>query len=183
MKFNRHVSPIENEVQDRTSDAWKALCRYIDHLEESGAEEFSPLEVLGPELYAGIQTLPESIARLKQVRKVSLYGSKLKRIPPEIGEMVALTHFDVYTSYGLQWFPNELTRCKNLFQSRVSTRALYGNYKHRLHFPSLKGNPVRYFGETVKCSVCGVSLRLILTRDLHRILTLSQFTSSGLCGG
>ena len=155
MKFNRHVSPIENEVQDRTSDAWKALCRYIDYLEESGAEEFSPLGALGPELYAGIHTLPESIVKLKQVKKVSLYGSKLKRIPPEIGEMTAVTHFDVYTSYGLQWFPYELTRCKNLFQSRVSTRTLYGNYKHRLHFPALKGNPVRYFGDTVKCSVCG----------------------------
>jgi len=155
MKINRHVSPIENEVQDRTSDAWNALCRYVDELEESGAEEFSPREALGPELYAGIFTLPESIAKLKRVTKVWLYGSKLKRIPPEIGEMTALTHLDVYTSYGLQWFPYELTRCKNLIESRVSTRALYGNYKQRLHFPWLKGNPVRYRGDTVKCSICG----------------------------
>jgi 3-phosphoglycerate kinase len=54
MKFNRHVSPIENNVQDRTTDAWKALCRYIDELEVSGAVEFSPLEAHGPELFAGI---------------------------------------------------------------------------------------------------------------------------------
>lgn len=155
MKFNRHVSPINNDVQDRTSDAWKALCRYVDEIAANGSKEFSPREALGPELYAGIFTLPESIAKLKHVTKVQLYGSKLKRLPPEIGEMTALTHFDVYTSYGLQWFPYELTRCKNLRQSRVSTRALYGNYKHRLHFPWLKGNPVRYLGDTVKCSVCG----------------------------
>ena len=158
MKFNRHVSPIENDVQDRTTDAWKALCRYIDELEASGAEEFSPREALGPELYAGIFTLPESIGKLKRVTKIHLYGSKLKRIPPEIGEMTALTHFDVYTSYGLQWFPYELTRCKNLVQSRVSTRVLYGNYKNRLHFPWLKGNPVHYHGDTVKCSVCGCEI-------------------------
>lgn len=158
MKFNRHVSPIENDVQDRTTDAWKALCRYIDELEASGGEEFLPLEALGPELYAGIFTLPESIGKLKRVTKIHLYGSKLKRIPPEIGEMTALTHFDVYTSYGLQWFPYELTRCKNLVQSRVSTRVLYGNYKNRLHFPWLKGNPVRYHGDTVKCSVCGCEI-------------------------
>lgn len=158
MKINRHVSPIENDVQDRTTDAWKALCRYIDELEASGAEEFSPREALGPELYAGIFTLPESIAKLKRVTKIHLYGSKLKRIPPEIGEMTALTHFDVYTSYDLQWFPYELTRCKNLVQSRVSTRVLYGNYKNRLHFPWLKGNPIRYHGDTVKCSVCGCEI-------------------------
>jgi hypothetical protein len=158
MKIKRHVSQIENEVQDRTSDAWKALCRYIEELADSGAEEFSPREALGPELYSRIFTLPESIATLKSVTKVWLYGSKLKRIPPEIGEMTALTHFDVYTSYGLQWFPYELTRCKNLIESRVSTRALYGNYKHRIHFPWLKGNPVRYHGETVRCSVCGAEI-------------------------
>jgi hypothetical protein len=154
MKFNRHVSAIENDVQDRTTDAWKALCSYIDELADSGAEEFSPRDALGPEMYAGIFTLPETIAKLKHVTKVSLYGSKLKRIPPEVGEMAALRYFDVYTSYDLRWFPYELTRCKNLVQSRVSTRALYGNYKHRLHFPWLKGNPVRYYGNTVKCSVC-----------------------------
>ena len=122
MKFNRHVSPIDNDVQDRTSDAWKALCRYVDEIAANGSEEFSPREALGPELYAGIFTLPESIAKLKHVTKVQLYGSKLKRLPPEIGEMTALTHFDVYTSYGLQWFPYELTRCKNLRQSRVRDR-------------------------------------------------------------
>jgi hypothetical protein len=155
MKINRHVSPIENEVQDRTSDAWKAMCKYVDELADSGAEEFSPRETLSAEHFANIHTLPESIAKLKRVTKVWLYGSKLKRIPPEIGEMTALTHLDVYTSYGLQWFPYELTRCKNLIESRVSTRALYGNYKQRLHFPWLKGNPVRYHGETVRCSVCG----------------------------
>ena len=144
MKLNRRVSRIDNDVQDRSSDAWKALCRYIDELEASGADEFAPCEALGPELYAGIFTLPESIGKLKRVTKVHLYGSKLKRIPPEIGEMTALTYFDVYTSYGLEWVPYELTRCKNLIDSRVSTRALYGNYKHRLHFPPLQGNPFRY---------------------------------------
>jgi hypothetical protein len=154
MKFNRHVSAIENDVQDRTTDAWKALCRYIDELADSGADEFSPREAIGPEMYSGIFTLPETIAKLKHVTKVSLYGSKLKRIPPEVGEMAALRYLDVYTSYDLRWFPYELTPCKNLIQSRVSTRALYGNYTHRLHFPRLEGNPVRYHGDTVKCSVC-----------------------------
>jgi len=48
----------------------------------------------------------------------------------------------------------EITNCKNLKDIRVSTRALYGNFKNRMGFPRLIYNPVRYFGESIKCSVC-----------------------------
>jgi hypothetical protein len=71
------------------------------------------------------------------VKVLSLYGSHLVRIPPEIGEMANLEEFDPYTSYRLHWFPFEITRCKKLKRSRVSTRALYGNYKYRPPFPRL----------------------------------------------
>lgn len=64
MNINRYVSPIENEDQDRTSDSWKAMCKYVDELADSGAEEFSPREALGAEHFANIHTLPESIAKL-----------------------------------------------------------------------------------------------------------------------
>jgi hypothetical protein len=97
---------------------------------------------------------------------VWLYGSKLKRIPPEIGEMGALEYFDPYTSYDLHWFPYEITRCKNLRDSRVSTRALYGNYKNRMGFPRLTHNPVRYSGDIVKCSVCGKEMTYDQTNQL-----------------
>ena len=60
---------------------------------------------------------------------MNLYGSGLVRIPPEVGEMTALEDFDPYTSYRLHWFPFEITRCPKLKDSRVSTRALYGNFK------------------------------------------------------
>jgi len=145
---------ISNHVQDRNSLAWSELCAYIDRLAASKEEEFIPLEALGPELFAQIYTLPESIASLKQVRKMWLYGSNLKRLPPEIGEMTALEYFDPYTSYDLHWFPYEIMHCKQLKDSRTSTRTLYGNYKNRLIFPDLRDNPVRYVGDTVLCSVC-----------------------------
>src|SRR5690349_14849801 len=35
-------------------------------------------------------------------------------------------------------FPYELTRCANLRDSTVSTRAIYGNFKHRPPFPALQ---------------------------------------------
>ena len=98
-------------------------------------------------------TLPRSIRNLKSVRFLSLYGSHLVRIPPEIGEMTSLQEFDPYTSYSLHWFPYEITHCMQLKQSRVSTRALYGNHKFRPPFPQL---PVVIADVTPKgCSVCG----------------------------
>ncbi|MFT6336840.1 MAG: hypothetical protein ACJATI_003601, partial [Halioglobus sp.] len=36
----------------------------------------------------------------------------------------------------------EILECKNLIESTIRTRALFGNYKGTLHFPSLVGNPI-----------------------------------------
>lgn len=146
---------IKNDVQDRNSVAWKKLCDYVDKIAEDNSDEFSPLEFLGAELFLQIYTLPESIAKLKNVRKIWLYGSKLKRMPPEIGEMTSLEYLDIYTSYDLRWIPYEITHCKNLKGSRMSTRAMFGNYKNRKPFPSLIDNPERYDGSQLHCSVCG----------------------------
>lgn len=152
--MDKKISKIKNNVQDRSSEAWIKLCEYVEYTAKKGKKEFNPRKYLGDELFAQIYTLPESIGKLKKVKKVSLYGSNLERIPPEIGEMESLEYFDPYTSYNLKWFPYELTKCKNLRDSRVSTRAVYGNFKNRKRFPKLDHNPIRYLGENVKCSVC-----------------------------
>lgn len=68
--------------------------------------------------------------------------------------MESLEYFDPYTSHNLQWFPYEIMDCKKLKDSRISTRVLYGNFKNRMEFPKLNQNPVRYFGDTLKCSIC-----------------------------
>ena len=164
--MNNRISKIENDVQDRNSVAWKKLCEYVDKVATENREEFSPLEELGQELFAQIHTLPETISKLTKVKKVWLYGSKLKCIPPEIGQMEALEYFDPYTSYDLHWFPYEITKCKNLEDSRVSTRALYGNRKNRMGFPRLIHNPVRYSGDTLNCSVCGKTITYKQTNQL-----------------
>jgi hypothetical protein len=164
--MNDRISKIENDIQDRNSVAWQKLCEYVDKVATENIDEFSPLEALGQDLFSRIHTLPESISKLKNVKKVWLYGSKLKRIPPEIGKMESLEYFDPYTSYDLHWFPYEITNCKKLKDSRVSTRALYGNYRNRMGFPSLTHNPVRYFGESVNCSVCKKELTYEQTNQL-----------------
>lgn len=157
---------IENDVQDRNSVAWLKLCEYVNDVAKKGKKEFSPLEALGPELFSQIYTLPESISKLKKVKKVWLYGSKISRIPPEIGEMESLEYFDPYTSYHLHWFPYEITNCKNLKESRVSTRALYGNFKNRMTFPLLTDNPIRYIGASVRCSICKKNISYTETNQL-----------------
>jgi hypothetical protein len=113
------------------------LCDRIEHAIKSGQHEFAPLDDLSGAERAEIITLPASIGRLVDVRALKLYGSHLVRIPPEISGMWSLAYLDVYTSYRLHFLPYEVTRCANLRDSRISTRALFGNYKFRSPFPEL----------------------------------------------
>ena len=112
---------------------------------------------MSPELWAQVITLPASISRLKAVRKLYLYGSHLVRLPPEIGDLVNLEELDLYTSYRLHWVPYEVSRCSGLKKSRVSTRALYGNYKYRPPFPKLD-IPESRVNLPSSCGVCGKRL-------------------------
>ena len=115
---------VHDEAQDISSEAWHALEQYIAEVAASNRDELNPLAELGPEKWEQIVTLPPSIKNLKSVKFLELYGSHLVRIPPEIGEMISLEEFDPYTSNSLHWFPYEITHCRNLKRSRVSTRAL-----------------------------------------------------------
>ena len=163
---NNMISAIKNNVQDRNCEAWIKLCESIEKIAEEGKDEFSPRDEIGHELFTQIYTLPETISKLKKVKTLYLYGSQLKRIPPEIGEMEALENFIPYTSYNLHWFPYEILQCKNLKESTVSTRALYGNPKNGMLFPNLAQNPVRYLEETVNCSICKKDMTYNQTNQL-----------------
>ena len=144
---------VHTERQDTSAPGWQRLLAAVEEAAADGREEFRPLAELTPEERQQIVTLPPTIARLKAVRHLMIYGSNLVRIPPEIGEMESLEEFTPYTSYRLHWFPYELTRCRKLRNSTVSTRALYGNFKTRLPFPSLQP-PVLDADGTGACSVC-----------------------------
>ncbi|MFF8378819.1 leucine-rich repeat domain-containing protein [Streptomyces sp. NPDC015661] len=101
----------------------------------------STLIELSPEERRQVITLPSSIAKLTVVKHLVLYGSNLVRVPPEIGAMSGLEEFTPYTSYRLHWFPYEITRCRRLARSTVSTRALFGNFRLRPPFPKLTSSP------------------------------------------
>lgn len=141
-----HVQP-----QDEQCAAWKRLLELVESAAADGRQVFAPAQDLGPESWAQIVTLPSTISKLKRVKHLQLYGSNLVRIPPEIGDMENLACFTPYTSYSLHWFPYEITRCQQLMDSTVSTRASYGNYKNGLPFPKLPSP-----AETVRPLVCSV---------------------------
>ena len=79
--------------------------------------------------------------------------------------MSSLEDLDVYASHRLHWFPYEITRCRKLRDSRVSTRSLYGNFKDRPPFPQLSDvNPLDR--DRSRCSVCD---RPLTEGDIHRV--------------
>lgn len=155
---------FHSELQDTECDAWKWLESLIEKAAADGAREFAPGLQMPPEHWQQIVTLPASIGRLQSVKKIYLYGSHLVRVPVEIGKLKNLEEFDAYTSYRLHWLPYEITRCPKLARSRMSTRALYGNYKYRPPFPRLGAESAPAQPGTPRppaathCSVCKVRL-------------------------
>lgn len=140
------------EAQDTSLPGWSALLQLVEDAANDQRTTFAPMKELGAGLWSQVVTLPPTIERLKHVKKLDLYRSNLLRLPPEIGAMESLEEFVPYTSYGLHWFPYEITRCPRLRASTVSTRALYGNYKYRQPFPSLE--PVGVELVPARCSIC-----------------------------
>ena len=178
---------IHADTQDRNSEAWRSLLNLIDEAAEDRREVFDPKKELGAELWGQIEVLPKEISKLKNIKHLLLYGSSLSRIPQEIGEMEALEEFTPYTSYKLHYFPYEITKCKKLKSSTVSTRALYGNHKNFAPFPRLKGNPVQSY-DNPKCSICqktdgvyGLSQVWVSCRVATDVLPLLVYTCSKEC--
>lgn len=157
---------LHTEQQDVECDAWKRLLELVELASEDKREEFAPRREMEPDDWWQIITLPTTIAKLKSVKHLMLYGSNLVRIPPEIGEMTNLEKFTPYTSYRLHWFPYEITRCQKLKDSTVSTRTLYGNHKFRPPFPQLPVGVGVEAGSPTKCSVCDA---LISDSNLHQV--------------
>lgn len=136
---------FHGEGQDVAAAGWLHLLELIDEAAADGRTVFAPfVEMSAPERRQ-VVTLPPTIAKLTAVTRLTLYGTNLVRIPPEIGAMTSLEVFEPYTSHRLHWYPYELTRCLRIADSTVSTRVLYGNFKFRPPFPALR--PVTGAGE------------------------------------
>ena len=148
---------LHGEKQDTNCEAWKLLEDLIATAIEKESSEFAPGLEMPPEMWSLVSHLPSSIGELKSVKRLYLYDSNLVQIPSEIGEMENLEELDIYTSCRLHWLPYEITRCHKLNKSRASTRALYGNYKHRPPFPRLGVDALTKNFASGRCSVCNCS--------------------------
>lgn len=129
---------LHPERQDTTTAGWLRLIQLIDEAAADRRAVFKPFVEMTSAQRREVVTLPSTIAKLTDVNHFVLYGTNLVRIPPEIGLMSSLEVFEPYTSHRLHWYPYELTRCTRLRDSTVSTRVLYGNFKHRPPFPALR---------------------------------------------
>ncbi len=162
LSFNKakpdgRLPTLHQEQQDTQCDAWKRLLDAIEVAAHNQAESFVLWKVLGRDEYKQVITLPATVAKLTSVKTLNLYHSNLVRLPPEIGKMSALERFEPYTSYKLHWFPFEITQCRNLTQSVVSTRATFGNHKHRPPFPDLnhpENSAALAQATPSQCSIC-----------------------------
>jgi len=146
------IPSIHAEPQDESSTGWLQLCDLVKRNAAENAEVFEPLAHIEWDAWSNVITLPAQISDMSRAEKIRLYGSRLRRIPPQIGQLKSLRNLDIYTSYFLHWLPYEVMRCKNLGDSRMSTRALYGNAKTRLPFPRLS-IPLATLAPST-CSVC-----------------------------
>jgi hypothetical protein len=151
------VPNLHTDAQDVTVPGWHLLLELARPATAASPSAFEPLAMIPADQRSAVITLPPSISDLKTVTTLRLYGSHLRRLPPEVGRMTALSNLDVYTSYSLHWLPYEITRCSALNESRVSTRALYGNIKTRLPFPRLSSPVDTLMPQT--CSVCDDAFR------------------------
>jgi len=146
------VPDLHGEAQDIRTRGWTQTVELIRLNVIGCSTVFEPSAHVPWDDWMKLITLPAAIADLTNVSHVRLYGSHLRRLPPEIGRMMGLENLDIYTSYSLHWLPYEVTRCPNLRETRMSTRALYGNKKTRLPFPRLSHPVDVLLPET--CSVC-----------------------------
>lgn len=177
---------LHDDIQDTACDGWKRLLDIVERAAEEEWELFEPGALIPWDAWIKVVTLPASIGRMTHVREVRLYGGNLMRIPPEIGEMARLEILDLYTSYRLHWLPYEATRCKALRESRFSTRALYGNFKHRPPFPRLPALVDQL--RPAACSICrgpfgesGARQRWVSLRVATDVLPLLVHACSEAC--
>lgn len=85
--------------------------------------------------------ISDDIGNLSNLRYLNLYGSRrLLKLPRTIGKCTKLTTFCPYTSYRFHYVPFEIKECP-LKDTTMSTRALYNNFKNKMHFPPLPIHP------------------------------------------
>jgi uncharacterized protein (TIGR02996 family) len=162
---------LHTEPQDTECDSWKRLLDLIEQAAHDGRPELAPFRNSAID-EREILTLPPTIGKLVEVKKLSLWFSNLARIPPEIAGMTSLHYFTPRGSKWLHWLPYEIAHCPQLVMSDLSQRYLYGSLEHPFPFPALA--PGTYPAVNRACSVCAQTFRDV---GAHRVWISLQVAS------
>ena len=144
-----HLDPPFNSLR-----SWEIAQEIIDAHARKGSKELNLGKIMDRSDFMNLNTLPDNIGTLKDLEKLTLYGSNISSIPRAIAGCKKLQSFEPYTSYRLDWFPYEMKKCQKLAKSCISIRALYGNYKLRAPFPDLTKLRWAWLPGTDYCSIC-----------------------------
>ncbi len=136
-----------------TQRAWDIVEEVFYKAAKKGTKRLILSEHMDKTDFKALNTLPSSIANLKDLTELQIYRSQISYLPREIMHCKNLRIFTPYTSYRLHWFPYEITKCQ-LLKTTISTRALYGNYKLRTPFPDLRQRAWEWPNKENFCSVC-----------------------------
>ena len=89
------VPNLHADAQDITASGWHLLLELVGSTRAASSSAFEPLATIPADQWSAVTTLPPSISDLKTVTTLRLYGSHLRRLPPEVGRMTALSNLDV----------------------------------------------------------------------------------------
>ena len=151
--FKWRESQFHRDKNTESDRAWDIVQDVFDRVARHGNKKLILSEHMDREDYKALNTLPASIANLKDLRELVIYRSQISFLPREIMHCENLQVFTPYTSWRLHWLPYEITNCP-LKSTTISTRVLYGNYKLRPPFPNVKDKAWLWRDGKEYCSVC-----------------------------
>src|SRR5262245_61076897 len=87
---NLHIEP-----QDASAPGWSQTIDLVQAATADQSSTFEPSAQMAWEDWIGVITLPSQISLMHALKELRLYGSHLRRLPPEIGGMSALENLDI----------------------------------------------------------------------------------------
>src|SRR5262245_11938788 len=89
-KGSQLVPNMHGEAQDQSAAGWGQVTDLIERLAQTSAPILEPSAQIPWEDWMRVITLPPQVASLTHVVEIRLYGSHLRRLPPETARMTLL---------------------------------------------------------------------------------------------
>ena len=116
----------EKGVSIRATEMYKTLTedQIID--KATGLMKVRPMDTNPGTIVNGLTKLPESIANLKNLEKISIANSELAELPAGFAQMKSCTDVELYNLPNMKNFPTVLADMPNLIQANLSCNPQWG---------------------------------------------------------